>query len=126
LGIKNTRRHSLVGSLINLQVAILSRSRKKAFFERDKRKRDYFWTALYFNGLCISHTQSRHKKDLLIMRSHKDDLNGITGYFFTSAPNILNTNVDKLVTFPVYGGRHKLFIKSHRVALRRLRLRFSS
>lgn len=112
------------GALVQSQISILGRSKKRAFFEHDVRKRDYFWTAVYFNGICLKYPV---KKRLLIPRSHREDLNGITGYSFLSAPNISNIYRNKYRRGSNKNrGFFGFIIRQHRKSLRRLRLRFSN
>jgi len=115
------------GSVLNIRVAVLVKSRKRAFFSKTKRKRFYFWALLNFNGLCIKIKKVCGNSHLLVLRSYKEDLNGITGIFFLSAPNIININVLKLTDlYWTEKVRYKLIIKRHHKILRKLRLKFSN
>jgi len=43
----------MVGAFLTIQIAVLLKSKKRSFFKQHNRYRDYFWSILFFNGICI-------------------------------------------------------------------------
>jgi hypothetical protein len=110
----------MIGAFLTIQIAVLLKTKKRAFYKQHHRYRDYFWSILFFNGICIK----KNANKVLVRVFTKFE--GFLGCFFLKAPNVLKVRILRETKYSITKKAALMYLipKQHKI-LRNLRRKFS-